>query len=257
MSGTPNARTIVVAGSTSAAGVAVVNLLAHTGARVAAVDILEDRVNELAAGHESITGYTCNLADLHAVTGLAATIREHLGPVDGLIHLVGGWRGGDGIQGQSDADWDFLHTGILTTLRNTSRAFLDDLVASPAGRLAIVSAESVASPSADGAAYTAVKAAAEAWALAVADGFEKAQTSDADKELTSASLIFVVKALLDERMRAAQPERKFPGFTHVDALAEAVEGIFDADAARLNGKRIRLGSAAESGATSVLTEALR
>lgn len=243
---TPNlaGRTVVVAGSTSAAGSVVVNLLAEAGARVAAVDILEDRVRELAEGHANITGYTCNLANFEDVTELSASIRRDLGPVDGLIHLVGGWRGGKGIEGQSDEDWDFLHTGILTTLRNTSRAFIDDLVVSPVGRLAIVSAESVATPTADGAAYTAVKAAAEAWTLAVADGFDKAQTSPGPAdELRSAALIFVVKALLDERMRAAQPERKFPGFTHVDILAEAMLGIFTTKADELNGKRIRLGSA--------------
>ncbi|NYD78418.1 NAD(P)-dependent dehydrogenase (short-subunit alcohol dehydrogenase family) [Arthrobacter cupressi] len=230
--------------------------LVRAGARVAAVDILEDRVRELAADDANITGYTCNLADLDAVTVLAANIRREVGPVDGLIHLVGGWRGGNGIAGQSEDDWDFLHTGILTTLRNTSRAFFEDLASSPAGRLAIVSAESVATPTADGAAYTAVKAAAETWTLAVADGFEKARTSES-AGLTSAALIFVVKALLDERMRAAQPERKFPGFTHVDVLGDAVLEMFSIDADELNGKRIRLGSSTAHRAVDAVAGALR
>lgn len=251
MSGTLAGRTVVVAGSTSAAGAAVVNALSKAGARVAAVDILEDRVRELAAAHDNVTGYTCNLADMDSVAELAASVRRELGPVDGLIHLVGGWRGGKGIQGQSDDDWDFLNTGIMTTLRNTTRAFIGDLNASPVGRLAIVSAESVASPTADNAAYTAVKSAAEAWTLAVADGFE----TEAADPLTSAAAVFVVKALLDERMRAAQPERKFPGFTHVDVLAEAVLEIFGTDAAQLNGKRIRVGTQSKAPAAEVLTGA--
>lgn len=246
-------RTVVVAGSTSAAGAAVVGALSKAGARVAAVDILEDRVRELAAAHENVTGYTCNLADMDSVSELADSIRAEVGPVDGLIHLVGGWRGGEGIKGQSDDDWEFLHTGIMTTLRNTTRAFIDDLEASPAGRLAIVSAESVASPTADNAAYAAVKSAAEAWTLAVGDGFQKASTD----QLTSAALVFVVKALLDERMRAAQPERKFPGFTHVDVLAEAVVDIFGTGAGELNGRRIRLGTSPKSPAADVLAGAQR
>lgn len=155
-------RTIIVAGSTSAAGVAVVRTLSEAGARVAAVDILEDRVHELAAAYDNVTGYVCNLADLNSVEELARSVRQDLGPTDGLIHLVGGWRGGEGIQGQTEEDWDFLNTSVLTTLRNTSRAFHDDLVSSPAGRLAIVSAQSASSPTADGAAYAAVKSAAEA-----------------------------------------------------------------------------------------------
>ena len=197
-------RTVVVAGSTSAAGVAVVRTLSQAGARVAAVDILEDRVQELSVAYDNVTGYVCNLADLQAVEDLAESVRTDLGPVDGLIHLVGGWRGGTGIKGQTDEDWDFLHTSVLTTLRNTSRAFYDDLATSPVGRLAIVSAQSASSPTADGAAYAAVKSAAEAWTLAVADGFRQLQGGN--ESLTaqhSAALVLVVKALVDDRMRAS------------------------------------------------------
>jgi NAD(P)-dependent dehydrogenase (short-subunit alcohol dehydrogenase family) len=204
------------------------------------VDILQDRVQELSDAFDDVTGYVCNLADLQAVEDLATSIRNDLGPVDGLIHLVGGWRGGTGITGQTDEDWDFLHTSVLTTLRNTSRAFYDDLAASPAGRLAIVSAQSASSPTADGAAYAAVKSAAEAWTLAVADGFRQLQGGNESSAQHSAALVFVVKALVDDRMRAAQPERKFPGFTDVSVLADAVGRIFDLEAEQINGQRVPL-----------------
>ncbi|MFF2315988.1 SDR family NAD(P)-dependent oxidoreductase [Arthrobacter sp. NPDC058097] len=241
MSQNLSGRTVVVAGSTSAAGVAVVRTLSQAGAYVAAVDILEDRVQELSGTYDNVTGYVCNLADLQAVEDLAKSVRQDLGPVDGLIHLVGGWRGGQGIKGQSDDDWDFLHTSVLTTLRNTSRAFYDDLAASPAGRLAIVSAQSASSPTADGAAYAAVKSAAEAWTLAVADGLRQLQGGNESLSAqNSAALVFVVKALVDDRMRAAQPERKFPGFTDVGVLADAVERIFQLEAEQINGQRLSL-----------------
>jgi NADP-dependent 3-hydroxy acid dehydrogenase YdfG len=240
MSRNLSGRTVVVAGSTSAAGVAVIRTLSQAGARVAAVDILQDRVQELSDAFDDVTGYVCNLADLQAVEDLATSIRNDLGPVDGLIHLVGGWRGGTGITGQTDEDWDFLHTSVLTTLRNTSRAFYDDLAASPAGRLAIVSAQSASSPTADGAAYAAVKSAAEAWTLAVADGFRQLQGGNESSAQHSAALVFVVKALVDDRMRAAQPERKFPGFTDVSVLADAVGRIFDLEAEQINGQRVPL-----------------
>ena len=235
-------RTVVVAGSTSAAGVAVVRTLSQAGARVAAVDILVDRVQELSGAYENVTGYACNLADLQAVEDLAKSVRHDLGPVDGLIHLVGGWRGGQSIKGQTDEDWDFLHTSVLTTLRNTSRAFYDDLATSPVGRLAIVSAQSASSPTADGAAYAAVKSAAEAWTLAVADGFRHPHGGiDSPRSAQhSAALVLVVKALVDDRMRAAQPERKFPGFTDVSVLAAAVEQIFHQEAEQINGQRLPL-----------------
>lgn len=243
-------RTIVVAGSASAAGIAVVRSLAEAGARVAAVDIAESRVDELAATHDNVTGYACNLADKESVENLAESVRKDMGSVDGLIHLVGGWRGGGGIQGQLDEDWDFLHTSVLTTLRNTTRAFFEDLASSRSGRLVIVSAESAASPTADGAAYAAIKSAAEAWTLAVADNFHRLQAGNRDStaEQQSAALVFVVKALVDDRMRAAQPERKFPGFTDVAVLAAATREAFTLEARKINGQRLPLKPGQPAGA---------
>lgn len=237
-------RTVVVAGSTSDAGGAVVRTLTEAGARVAAVDISEHRVQELANAHENVVGYTCDLSDPEAVHRLATAVRFDLGPADGLIHLVGGWRGGGGIQEQTDEDWEFLHTSVFTTLRNTTRAFYEDLATSPAGRLAIVSAQAASSPTAAGAAYAAAKSAAEAWILAVADGFrlhQEAGDSLPNKQ-SPAAVVFVVKALVNDRMRAAQPERKFLGFTDVSVLAEAVERIFGLEAADINGQRLPLTS---------------
>ena len=72
--------------------------------------------------------------------------------------------------------------------------FDDDLRASDAGRLAIVSSTAVARPLAGGANYAAVKAASEAWTRAVAQGFAKA-ARDAGAPLRAASVIFRVKAL--------------------------------------------------------------
>ena len=115
------------------------------------------------------------------------------GPVDGILHLVGGWRGGGGLAAQSEADYRFLERS-LTALRHVTRAFDADLRASDAGRLAIVSSTALARPLAGGANYAAVKAASEAWTRAVAQGFAKA-ARDAGRPLAAASVVFRVKAL--------------------------------------------------------------
>jgi NADP-dependent 3-hydroxy acid dehydrogenase YdfG len=233
---------VVVAGSTSAAGRAVTEGLVGIGARVAAVDLDQAGVESLAGTHEGVVPYVCNLADMSAVRDLADRIRGDLGAVDGLIHLVGGWRGGDGIPGQKDEDWDVLHTSVLTTLRNTSRTFYPDLEASPTGRMAIVSAVAASQPTASGAAYAAIKAASEAWVLGVADGFRRAQSGHKaePKQQTSAAAVFVVKALVDESMRTEAPHRAFPGYTDVRELAEHVCALFSAPASELNGTRQHL-----------------
>jgi len=145
----------------------------------------------------------CDLTDEAAVSALAERVHAEHGPVDGVLHLVGGWRGGGGLAGQSDADFRFLER-TLTALRHVSRAFDEDLRASTAGRLAVVSSTAVARPLAGGAGYAAVKAATEAWTRAVAQGFAKA-ARDAGEPLRAASVVFRVTSLagLEERLAEA------------------------------------------------------
>jgi hypothetical protein len=106
----------------------------------------------------------------------------------------------------------------------------------------MVSSTAVGSPTAGGASYVAAKAAAEAWTLAVADGFQRTQSGRKEDpvEQRSAAVIFVVKALVDDEMRAKAPDRKFPGFTDVADLGAAAAGLFSAPAGDLNGQRLLL-----------------
>lgn len=221
---------MLIAGGSSAAGIAAARALAGAGMRVLSVGSDAGRIGAAVAGIAGATGLVCDLADPSAVAALAGQVRAEHGPVDGLIHLVGGWRGGKGLAAQSDEDWDFLHRNVLTTLRNTSRAFYPDLAASPVGRLAIVSSTAVTAPTAGNANYAAVKAAAETWTLAVADAF-------ADDASQGAAVVLVVKALVDDAMRAAAPQRNFPGFTDVSLLAQEFLALFSHPADGLNGSR--------------------
>ncbi|MGN6221190.1 MAG: SDR family NAD(P)-dependent oxidoreductase, partial [Microbacterium sp.] len=151
-------RLVLVAGATSASGLAAARSLRGAGARVVAVPDLHTEV--------------CDLTDEGAVVALAERVHASEGPVDGVLHLVGGWRGGGGLAGQTDADYRFLESSF-TALRHVSRAFDADLRAAEAARLAVVSSTAVARPLAGGANYAAVKAATEAWTRAVAQGFAK------------------------------------------------------------------------------------
>jgi len=206
-------RIVLIAGASSAAGRATAAALAASGARVVAVGSNAERLEPV----EAEARYVCDLADLAAVQQLAETVRADLGPIDGLLHLVGGWRGGGGLAGQNDEDYDFLHTHVVATLRNTTRAFNADLLASSAGRLAVVSSVSVDRPTPGGANYATVKAAAETWVRAVGYGFAKAE-SDA------AAVIFVVKAL--DGLEAE--------------LASRAVLLWDVPAATVNGTRVLL-----------------
>lgn len=207
-------RTVVLAGATSAAGLAVARTLVDAGARVVATGRSAGRLEPLQEVGAQIE--VADATSLSAMTELAARI----GPVDAVIPLIGGWRGGGGLAGQSDDDFQTL-LPALEAVRATSRAFAVALQASDAGRFAIVSSTAVARPLAGGANYAAVKAASEAWTRAVAQGFAKT-ARDAGERLRAASVVFRVKAL--------DPE----------VLAPAVLALWDADADELNDRVIDL-----------------
>lgn len=219
-------RTVLVAGATSTSGAVASRVLAGAGARVIAVGRDPEKLAALVVDtprDRRVRTEVCDLTDERGVATLAERLRADGIRVDGLLHLVGGWRGGGGLARQSDKDYRFLEGG-LTALRHVTRAFDADLRASDAARLAIVSSTAVARPLAGGANYAAVKAASEAWARAVAQGFAKA-ARDGHVPLRAAAVVFRVTALAGLE----------------DALATRFAALWDADAASVNDTVVTLG----------------
>ncbi|WP_105030104.1 SDR family NAD(P)-dependent oxidoreductase [Arthrobacter ruber] len=230
MSAAPGARTAVVAGATSASGIALTRRLLADGLGVVAVGSDAGRLAVAFEGLEGVDRQVCDLTDESAVGGLAERVLADHGGADALFHLVGGWRGGRGITTQTTADYEALHRSVFLTLFNTSRAFYDQL-SERGGRLAAVSATAVAAPTAGNASYAAVKASVDAWLQAVAHGFAGGGTG-------AAATAVVVKALVDDALRQQHPERRFPGFTHVEDLARVLASLPGAAATEVNGARI-------------------
>jgi len=228
-----NGRVVVVAGAAGSAGAATTRALRSAGATVIAVGHSPERLTALAASIPGINTEVADLSDPAAAAQLAARVRERHGRVDGLAHLIGGYRGGDGFTANSEEDWRFLSSSLIDTLRHVTLSFHDDLARSPAGRVVMVSARAAALPTAGSANYASAKAAAEAWMLALADSFRAGAPG-------SAATILVIKALVDERMRVQAPHRRFPGFTDVDDLALRIVGLWSMDVLACNGARITL-----------------
>ncbi|MBO1769989.1 SDR family oxidoreductase [Agrococcus sp. TF02-05] len=200
---------ILIAGATSALGHATATALLEAGHHVIAVGSNADRLGLVDASAH----LECDLTDLEAVRSLAAEVGE----LDGLVHLVGGWRGGGGLAGQSDEDWAWLERRVVGTLRNTTRALAPAIGRSEAGVIAIVSTTGLERPTAGNANYVALKAAAETWLAAV--GHELRSTP-------ARTVVKRVKALVSHADRAAQPDRDFAGYTDVAELAAELAAEF-------------------------------
>ncbi|MFI6007712.1 SDR family NAD(P)-dependent oxidoreductase [Streptomyces sp. NPDC051243] len=234
---------IAVAGAGGPAGRAAILRLAEAGATVVASDNDPERLSEAvdaaryAHGGATVVGDTVDLLDLQSTRDWADHIEKDFGRVDGLVHLVGGWRGSETFVKTSLDDWDFLELLLIRTVQHTSLAFFEALQRSERGRYVLISAAGATKPTAGNASYAAAKAAAEAWTLALADAFRKAGGPEGP---TSAAAILVVKALVHDAMRAERPNAKFAGFTDVKDLADAVVDVWDKPAAEVNGNRLWL-----------------
>mgnify|MGYP001448813747 CR=1 FL=1 len=234
---------VAVAGAAGPAGRATLLRLARAGATVVAADADRDRLAE-AVGHTrethpdaTVVAEPVDLLDQSATRAWADRTERTHGRVDGLVHLVGGWRGSRGFADTDLADWELLEKLLIRTLQQTSLAFHGALGRSDRGRFVLVSAAGASRPTAGNAAYAAAKAAAEAWTLALADDFRRAGGEEGPR---SAAAILVVKALVHDAMRAERPKAKFAGFTDVTELADAIAGVWERPAREVNGKRLWL-----------------
>ncbi len=228
-------RVYAIAGIGGGLGPVVAERLAAAGATVAAADRSQDRVEEIGAELGLSTGRwdgrAVDLLDEGAARDWCTALRERFGRVDGLLHLVGGWRGGQALHEVPLSDWDLLHDLLIRTVQHTTRAFHEALLDSEHGRFVLVSAKQAQAPSNSNAAYAAAKAAAEAWTLALADGFAGAAAT---------ANIVVVDAILTEQMREENPDGDFWSFTSTEHIAAAIGFLCSDAAGEMNGQRLQL-----------------
>src|SRR3954451_2927271 len=228
-------RVIAIAGVGGGLGPVVAERLAAEGAIVAGAERSQGNLDSLASDlglpPERWDGRAVDLLDEDATRDWCAALVERFGRVDGLVHLVGGWRGGQSLHEAPLSDWALLHDLLVRTVQHTTRAFHDQLAASAHGRFVLVSSKQAQAPTDTNAAYAAAKAAAEAWTLAPAEGFEGSGAT---------ANILVVDAILTPQMREGEPGEDFPTFTPAEDLAAAIAFLCSDAAKKMNGQRLAL-----------------
>lgn len=185
---------------------------------VIVVDRREDLARE-AAAPVSGEAAVVDLLDVDDVIRFRDDVVARHGRIDAVVHLVGGWQGSKTVDLGAIEAWDAISPGVFGTVRTTTVAFRDALIAS-GGCYVIVSSTAAAKPTAGNVAYATAKAAAETWVGGLAHAF---------KDTSARAVIVAVKALVDAAMREAQPDQAFPGYTDTVDLAAAIHGIVGGD----------------------------
>jgi NAD(P)-dependent dehydrogenase (short-subunit alcohol dehydrogenase family) len=228
-------RVIAIAGAGGGLGPVVAKRLADAGASLAVADrrqeIADSVAKDLGVPDDRVDSHAVDLLDEAAAGDWASGVEKRFGRIDGLLHLVGGYRGGDPIQTFDLADYDLLHDLLVRTVQLTTRAFYSALTASGNGRFVLVSAAAAQDPEATNAAYASAKAAAEAWTLSLADSFQGSGAT---------ANIIVVNAIETPAMREENPAAQRPTFTPAEHLADAIAFVCSDSASRMNGQRLEL-----------------
>ena len=225
-------RVIAVAGAGGNLGPTVVRRLASAQATLelgsrdkAPLDALSADL-EIEADNASV-----DLLDPGSARSWVDAIVARHGRVDGLVHLVGGWRGGKPIEEAPLEDWDILHGLLIRTVQHTTPGIRAAARGERRGRFVLVSSSQAQAPTHTNAAYAAAKAGAEAWTLALADRFRGSGAT---------ANIVVVGAIVTPAMREETPDKDFSTFTSAEEIAEAVAYLCSGEAASMNGQRITL-----------------
>ena len=228
-------RVIAVAGVGGGLGPVVAARLAGAGATLALADIGVDRIEAAVEGlgipEERLDMQAVDLLDPEAAVAWRDSLTDRFGRVDGLLHLVGGWRGGEPLATFDLADYEWLHDLLVRTLQNATRAFHDVLAEGGQGRFALVSSTQAQAPEGTNAAYAATKAAAEAWTLALADSLAGTGAT---------ANVVVINAILTPGMRERNPGKEYPNFTPAEQIADALVYLCSDAAGRMNGQRLAL-----------------
>ena len=233
---TLDGRVIAVAGAGGNLGPSVVQRLAAAGATLALGGRQREPLDALAADVDGqVDAAAVDLLDASSTHEWVDGVVERLGRVDGLIHLVGGYRGGTAIEEAPLEEWHALEPLLVRTLQNATQAFTPRLIESGRGRFILVSAGQAQAPTHKNAAYAAAKAAAETWTLALADRF---------RGTGATANIVVVGSIVTPEMRAESPDKDFSKGTPAEDVAEAFVYLCSDAAATMNGKRLDLRGAA-------------
>jgi NAD(P)-dependent dehydrogenase (short-subunit alcohol dehydrogenase family) len=159
-------RVVLITGATGGLGRVATRAFAADGARLALAGTDEERLRGLAieAGlaEDRWVPVVADLRDAAAARDALAAASDLLGPVDIVLHLVGGYAGGTPLADLDPGDVaDMLEQHLWTTF-HVVRAIVPGMVERGWGRVLAVSAPVAAEPTAKSAPYAIGKAALEA-----------------------------------------------------------------------------------------------
>ena len=230
-----DAPVVCITGATGALGRAASAAFAADGARLGLVGTDGERL-EILAGDLQLDDdrWAAGVGDLSTADGAETAIgeiRDELGPIGTLIHLVGGFAGGAAITDLDPYVLDTMLSQHVWSTFHVIRAVLPDMTVARRGRIVAVTAAATTTPGAKTGAYLAAKAAQETMLRSVA------------REVVASGVtvnVLAVKAIDTALERETDPSPKNVGWTTPEEIVAVMRYLCSDEAAAINGQRIAL-----------------
>ena len=151
-------RSVVVTGAAGSLGRAVVEAFHRAGARLALLDLDEERLAAVALDYEGARPYPLDVTDPAAVDETVSRVVADQGGIHVLANIAGGFAMGPLVQDTDDATWDRMLDLNLRSVFNTCRVVIPHMVDGGFGRIVNVSARAARDGKGKMAPYCAAKA---------------------------------------------------------------------------------------------------
>jgi NAD(P)-dependent dehydrogenase (short-subunit alcohol dehydrogenase family) len=173
----------------------------------------------------SFLALSVDLTTAEGCDAMVAQALEH-GPIDALVHILGGFGGGQPISETSDKTWDGMMTLNLRAAFCAMRAALKPMTASKYGRIVAVGSRAAVEASPNYAAYSVSKAGLVALVKNVA-----AETKD-----LGITANVVLPSTIDTALnRKAMPDSDFSRWVTPESIAKALVWLASREAGDVSG----------------------
>jgi NAD(P)-dependent dehydrogenase (short-subunit alcohol dehydrogenase family) len=209
---------VLITGASGGLGTAVCQEFLASGAKVIGVN----------RGWKTSPPFATISADVSTGEGCESMVKQALehGPLDALVHLVGGFAGGSGVAETGDETWDEMMNVNLRTAFCCIRAALKPMQAAGRGRIVAVGTRMAVEPSPNFAAYAVSKAALVALIKNVA--------AEGQKFAVTANVI-LPSTIDTPANRAAMPKADFTRWVKPDSIAKLLVYLVSDAAADTSG----------------------
>lgn len=219
-------RVILVTGANGGLGIFVTKAFLATGDTVVGTS---RSIQAFDLENPRFVAVPSDLTDAGSAAKLVELVYQRLRRIDALVHVMGGFAGGQTIAETDDTTWDQMMNLNLRSAFNIFRATIPRMRAAARGRIVAIASRAAAEPAARIAAYAASKA-------ALASLVRSAALENKDLRITVNAIL--PGTMNTEANRKADPQADFSRWVRPENVADLVVFLCSDAAADITGAAI-------------------